>query len=118
MLMGYMPIPPIHVLDEDGIFWVIDGKQRLTTIYGFVNDEFRLDKSILPIEFNGEVIELGKKKYSNLPEKLQVRIKETEILQVKYTDYTDDQVAEIYASLNNGTPVISWMQSFRRSRSC
>lgn len=105
MLTAYMPIPPIHVLSEDDILWVIDGKQRLTTINAFVNDEFRLDKDTLPIEFNGEVVELAKKKYSELSEELQAKIKETEIIQIKYVDYTEEQVANIYASLNNGTPL-------------
>lgn len=105
MLLGYMPIPPIHVLAEDDILWVIDGKQRLTTINDFVNDEFKLDKSIDSIEFNGEELELAKKKFSELPEELQNKIKETEIVQVKYVDATEEQIANIYAALNNGTPL-------------
>lgn len=105
MIKGYMPIPPIHVLDEDGILWVIDGKQRLTTIRDFVNDDFKLDKSTPSIEVNGETVELAKKKFSDIPEELQTKIKETEIIQVKYTDYTDEQIANIYAALNNGTPL-------------
>lgn len=105
MLTSYMPIPPIHVLSEDDILWVIDGKQRLTTISAYVNDEFRLDKRVLPIEVNGESVELARKKFSELPEELQAKIKETEIIQVKYVDYTDEQVASIYAALNNGTPL-------------
>ena len=105
LVTGYMPIPPIHVLDKDNILWVIDGKQRLTTINSFVNDEFKLDKSMPAIMIGEETVELAKKKYSDLPEELQVKIKETEILQVKYKDYTDEQISEIYAALNNGTPL-------------
>ena len=105
MILGYMPIPPIHVLDKDGTIWVIDGKQRLTTINDFVNDGFRLDKTTPNVEVNGEVVELAKKKFTDLPEELQIKIKETEIVQVKYIDYTDEQIANIYASLNNGTPL-------------
>lgn len=109
MLKGDMPIPPIHVLSAYGVLWVIDGKQRLTTIKEFISDEFALDKSIPPIkisdEINGETIELAKKKFSELPEELQAKIKDTEIVQVKYVDYSDEQIADIYMALNNGTPL-------------
>ncbi len=106
MLLGNMPIPPIHVLDENSIFWIIDGKQRLTTINDFCANKFGLDKATAPIELNGEgKIELARKKFSKLPKELQERIKETEIVQVKYTGYSDEQIADIYAALNNGTPL-------------
>ena len=105
MASGILPIPPIHVLAEEDKLWVIDGKQRLTTIHEFVNNEFKLDKNTKSVEVNGEIVELAKKRYDDLPEELQAKIKETEILQVKYIDYTDEQIAEIFSALNNGTPL-------------
>lgn len=105
MVQGHMPIPPVHMLDQDGTLWVIDGKQRLTTIHEYVNDGFRLDRTMPSVKVNGEDVELAGMKYSDLPEELQAKIRETEILQVKYTGYSEGQIAEIYAALNNGTPL-------------
>lgn len=105
MASGILPIPPVHVLAEEDKLWVIDGKQRLTTIHEFVNNEFKLDKNTKSVELNGEIIELAKKRFDDLPEELQAKIKETEIVQVKYVDYTDEQIAEIFSALNNGTPL-------------
>lgn len=49
IIMG-IPIPVFYVKEQDnGVYVVVDGKQRLTTLFDFINDKFPLGKlSILP----------------------------------------------------------------------
>lgn len=106
MLMGNMPIPPIHIYsDEKDLKWVIDGKQRLTTIAAFVNGDYRIDNKMEPFMVDGEEIDLRRKKYADLPEKLQQKILDNEITEITYTDCTYSEVAKIFTVLNNGTPL-------------
>ena len=56
-----IPIPPIFLFEyEYGKFEIMDGKQRISTIISFLDDEFCLDSLEFFHEFNG-------KKYSELP---------------------------------------------------
>lgn len=106
LITGYVPVPPIHVLMDEQSLWVIDGKQRLNTIWEFLNDEFRLSKETPEVEDSeGNIYSLAGARFSNLPEEFQDNIKSAEIIQVKYADYTDQQIADVYARLNNGTPL-------------
>lgn len=44
ILMG-IPLPLIYVKeDEKGVYLIVDGKQRLSTLFSFINNEFALDK--------------------------------------------------------------------------
>lgn len=49
-----VPVPPVYLAEEArGVFAVIDGKQRLTTISQFLNDEFRLTNLELRKDLEG-----------------------------------------------------------------
>lgn len=49
-----VPVPPVYLAEEArGIFAVIDGKQRLTAITQFLNDEFALQELSFRREFSG-----------------------------------------------------------------
>lgn len=81
------PIPSIFCLkelNENGkyVYSILDGKQRLSNIFKFINDEFALTnvpKSIL----DGEEYELENLYFSDLPTELQM-----EILQFKFRIYS------------------------------
>lgn len=90
---------------------IIDGSQRLHTIYDYVHDKFKLHKSIQPItlspddydELEREVtIELAGKKFSKLPKILQNIIMDYTIDEIQMFDYTDEQIEEQFYRLNNG----------------
>lgn len=56
-----IPIPPIFLFEyEYGKFEIMDGKQRISTIISFLEDEFHLESLEFFQEYNG-------KKYSELP---------------------------------------------------
>ncbi len=60
-----VPVPPIYFSeDEYGIYSVIDGKQRLTSIHNFLNDKFKLKNLEVFSELNGL-------KFSDLPNQIK-----------------------------------------------
>lgn len=79
---------------NDTIWEVLDGKQRLTTLNSFLNDEFKLDKT-LPEEY-------ANKKFSELDEETQSTIKNIEIVVNVYQDITEQETEIIFCRLNNG----------------
>ena len=79
---------------NDTIWEVLDGKQRLTTLNSFLNDEFKLDKT-LPEEY-------ANKKFSELDEETQTTIKNIEIVVNVYQDITEQETEIIFCRLNNG----------------
>lgn len=79
---------------NDTIWEVLDGKQRLTTLTSFLNDEFKLDKT-LPEEY-------ANKKFSELDEETQNTIKNIEIVVNVYQDITEQETEIIFCRLNNG----------------
>ena len=113
-IMGY-PIPPIYAErgesenDKVKVYDVLDGQQRCTSIYRFLNDEFALTK-LNPIPYLDEEgneceMDISGKKFSELEEELQDIIKDATIT-VKYFDNLEQaQKAEMFRRLNNGKPL-------------
>lgn len=107
ILRGLM-MPAIWVVrTETGAFpkdSVIDGRQRCDVIYKFVNDQFRLHKSIDPITLpDNTVCELAGKKFSELPEVLQDRIMDYDLPLNQMFECTEDEIEEQFYRLNNGS---------------
>lgn len=108
------PIPPIYVQqnqeDEETITYdVLDGKQRLLTIIGFMNDEFALDeldtfKFFNKITKTEEMIDISNKQFSELPKELQKHLENSSLMMVMINGSEDD-VSEMFYRLNNGKPL-------------
>lgn len=83
--------------NNETLWEILDGKQRLTVLASFLNDEFGLDKSYSD-EYAG-------KTYSELEEEVQNIIKNTEITINVYQDLSDQETEDIFCRLNNGQPL-------------
>ncbi len=114
IIMGY-PIPPVYSErggtenDKVKVYDVLDGQQRCTSIYKYLNDEFALTelKSIPYLDENGNEcsLDISNKKFSELEEELQDIIKDATIT-VKYFDNLEQHhKAEMFRRLNNGKPL-------------
>lgn len=100
ILSGY-PIPSVFAIKEDNILNFLDGKQRLGSIFSFINDEYPLNPKTLPVN-DIEVVGL---KYSELPEDMQNAIKEYEIDVVRIEEISQKEIEELFYRLNNGVPL-------------
>lgn len=112
MLANY-PIPPIYCQKETtneisdkgtnvNLYSVLDGKQRLTIIFDFINGKFKLHKGTPSFERDDEEIELANKSFDELDKDTQEDILRFKFTIINLEDATDDEIEEIFYRLNNG----------------
>ncbi len=102
-LLRSYPIDPIRCeVKEDGVRYIFDGVQRATNLCAYVNDEFRLPRSLKPVSIDGNEYIIAGKKFSKLDEAAQDKIKTSEINIYMFTDCTDDDIREMFRRQNNG----------------
>lgn len=101
------PIDPIRCEMVNGVGYIFDGIQRATTIYNYLTDKFRLNRSLPNITIDGVEYNIAGKKFSQLPQEVQDRINLYEVNIYQFTDCTDYDIREMYRRQNNGRPLTS-----------
>ena len=115
MLANY-PVPNIYVLREDSQevdaknkpifnYFVMDGKQRLTSVLSYIWGEFPLDDNIPNIFVEEEEYEIAGKYFCDLDEPVQYEITRYKFELVCFEECTDREIEEIFYRLNNSTPL-------------
>ena len=109
-ILANYPVPPVYCLKEpisekDYSYSILDGKQRLTTIFDFIDGRYPLDTETPSVTIEDAVYELGGKYFTDLDIECQ-----QELLRFKFTIYgfedaDDDLIEEIFFRLNNSTPL-------------
>ncbi len=109
-LLANYPVPPIYCLKEavgekDYSYSILDGKQRLTTIFDYIDGRYPLDEGTPSVVIDDTIYELGGKYFTDLDTECQ-----QELLRFKFTIYgfedaDDDLIEEIFFRLNNSTPL-------------
>ena len=88
----------------------MDGKQRLTTISSFLEDEFPLN-NLKPVEIEDEATgethtyELSDKKFSELAEDVQEILKTATLTVYYFDDITEEEEREMFRRINAGKPL-------------
>lgn len=114
MILSY-PIPQVfakRLVGEENkkgnsIYFVLDGKQRLSTVKEFLNDEFALTK-LQPItyfddELDKEVtLDISNKKFSELPDGLKDLLNTVTFSIVYFDNLTKEEEKIMFRKLNNG----------------
>ena len=116
-ILGY-PVPSVFAKRiDDGtgkrggnIYYIMDGKQRLSTIKEFFNDEFALTKLPPVTYFNDEIgeectIDISGMKFSELPEALQNYLSTVTINVTYFDNLTEEEERELFKRLNAGKPL-------------
>lgn len=89
----------LHEIDKEK-FDVVDGQQRIRTIWSFYDDEFPLAKDA--DNFNEYIV--ANKKYSELDESVKDVIDAYNLdLVILESDKSDDEIREMFLRLQNGT---------------
>lgn len=117
MILGY-PIPAVfakRIDDGSGkrgsnTYFIMDGKQRLSTVKEFLNDEFALSKLQPIVYFDTEedkevVVDISNKKFSELPEGLQDFLNTVTFAVTYFDNLTKEEERELFKRLNNGKPL-------------
>lgn len=111
ILRGY-PIPPVYAVSPSANETsIIDGCQRLTSIYEFLDGSFKLSKELKPMDISKSIEAIGGKMYDELSDELKDIIRNTDITIVTLTNYTDDELVDVFDRLNGGTPLSSAQKS-------
>ena len=104
LLRGYI-VPPVYTISEDGVQYVIDGIQRLSTLKGFYNDEFAISKKAEPVIIEGTEYNIAGLKFSKLDQVVKDELDSSAITVYEITEYTDKDVREMFRRLNSGKPL-------------
>ncbi len=115
MLANY-PIPNIYVLREDSElvdekskpifnYFVMDGKQRLTSVLSYIWGEFPLEEGTPCIAIEEEQYEIAGKYFCDLDEPVQYEIKRFKFEIIAFEDCTNEDVEEVFFRLNNSVPL-------------
>lgn len=121
ILAGFV-IPPMYIVREDtgeknekgkSIYKssVIDGKQRITLIKTFVNNEWSLDVGTPNIILEDKEIEIAGRTFSELDEEVQDEILSFNFNIYNLDDCTDEEIEECFFRLNNGVVLTKGEQS-------
>lgn len=113
MLANY-PVPNIYVLREDSEqvdekkkpifnYYVMDGKQRLTSTLSYIWGDFPLDDNIPNITVDETEYEIAGKYFCDLDEPVQFEIKRYKFEIIAFEDCGNREIEEIFFRLNNST---------------
>lgn len=97
------PVPPLYCLSSGDIEYILDGKQRLTTFFGYINNEFKLVDDMEDVIVDGKTYSVSECYFEELHEDLQDIILSFSIHFYKIEDAKEYEVEEMFYRLNNGT---------------
>lgn len=115
-ILANYPVPAVYVhkmesteTDAKGKhnfhYSVLDGKQRMTTVFSFINSEYALSGNLPDVEIEGNTYSLAEKYFEDLDEDVQQEILRFRFNIQAFEDVTDDVIEEIFFRLNNSTPL-------------
>lgn len=108
-LLLRIPIPVFYFAqDEDGLFQVVDGVQRLTVINSFMNNEFKLKNLEYLSECNGKYFKKQGAKFDSLEDMYVRRIEQTQLFVNVIDPQTPGKVKyDIFKRINTGGKVLN-----------
>ena len=109
MLAEY-PIPPLYFIkcrtEEGGAqYQALDGKQRCTGIFEFIDGGYALHASTPPVAIDGFTFDLANMGFEDLSEECRDAILGFRFTIYALEDATDGEIEEAFARLNASTPL-------------
>lgn len=116
------PVPPLYALSqkeivgakEKEIYYVLDGKQRLTNLREYIlgissngkeGEAPRLHEETPTFKIDGEEYNLARHKFDELPDNVKDAILDFTLDIFKIEEAEDDEIEDMFFRLNNGTPL-------------
>jgi hypothetical protein len=102
-ILNGFPVPALFATrdEEEAVYHFLDGKQRLTSVFSFLNDDFALHASTPSIDEQA----VAGMTFSQLPEELRERIAQYDMDVVKMENVTPQEMEDMFYRLNNGVPL-------------
>ena len=115
-ILANFPVPAVYVEKTDSAetddkgkaiykYSVLDGKQRMTTVFSFINGEYALNEETPAAEIECETYTLAGKTFEELDEDVRQELLRFKFSIFAFEDATDDEIEEIFFRLNNSTPL-------------
>jgi Protein of unknown function DUF262. len=114
-------IPPIVLLkDKTGTdsknksiftYQILDGQQRLTTLFSFMNDEWCLHGSTPEVEVEGTVYDLEGIKYSEMSAECQDAVRSYRFTVQCLENYTMSEAELLFYNINSGVSLSTIQKS-------
>lgn len=112
-LLSGFPVNPIYTVEENGTIYTLDGSQRTSTCISYINNGFALSKDtpniVINSKENGESLskeyEIAGKKFKKLDSDVQVTLLACSLEFCTLSDYTDNEVKEMFRRQNAGKPL-------------
>ncbi|MCY8056488.1 DUF262 domain-containing protein [Bacillus inaquosorum] len=117
------PIPPLYFLGDKETIEVVkkgktveelvtvrsvlDGKQRLTNLYEFIKNEYKLDPATPDVKIDGMEYEMEGKFFEELDEEVQDAILSAGLLcyTIDANTASDEEIEDLFFRMNNGSPL-------------
>ncbi len=117
-------IPPVILLrdrsgaDERGkdifIYEILDGQQRLTNMFSFMNDEWALHADTPPVVFESFPFDIAGRKFSELEEELQAAISQFKFTLQCFENCTMEEAESLFFHINSGVALSAVQKSKAR----
>lgn len=115
-ILANYPVPAVYVhkmetyeVDAKGrhlySYSVLDGKQRMTTVFSFINGEFALSENLPDVEIEGTSYCIAGKYFEDLDDDVCQEILRFRFNIQAFEDVSDEVIEEIFFRLNNSTPL-------------
>ncbi len=115
-MLDNFPVPSVYIHKTESVevdakgrhsygYSVLDGKQRMTTVFSYIDGEYALADDTPNVTIEDVEYEIAGKYFDDLDEDVQQEILRFKFNIQAFEDVTDDVIEEIFFRLNNSTPL-------------
>jgi hypothetical protein len=108
-ILRKIDIPKIYLRQTNSrgfSYEIIDGQQRMRTLWEFLSSKFPLSEEAEEVHIGDTLFDVAHLTYDELPSKLKLeRIHKYTLDVVIIQQATEDEIADLFFRLNNGTPL-------------
>src|SRR5262249_24106494 len=108
-ILRKIDIPKLYLRENKAngfMYEIIDGQQRMRTLWEYLSNQFCLSDEAESVLVGEELFDIAGAFYEALPSRLKVeRIHKYTLDVVIIQQATEDEIADLFYRLNNGTPL-------------
>lgn len=108
-ILRQIDLPKIYLrknLTKKWKYEIIDGQQRMKTLWDFLNDKFALSEEAEDLLIDNKFFNISGKKYSELDSQVRTdRIHKYNLSIIIIEHAEEDEIADLFFRLNNGVPL-------------